>query len=493
MKKKWAIGLIFMWMGSLLQAQYTTPGTGIAWDLDDLVNNSEGAVTLSDGEYFVNNDLVISPTDTLRLLENTVVKFQGGTLITVMGVLLANPPDSILFTASDTLMTYKSFRFEDSGASELINCRMEYGGGIDVVNSDLLFKNCVFRKNDKSNSTGVIDLFQSSPDIINCTFKLNHGPAILSGANSACSPYIYGNTIYRNNTQNTNMPQINLGTSASGIPIRIIANTIEGFYDKSGGIAVSTLAGGEIDCEIDSNSIYNNRYGITVYGYDISSVISNNTIVDNNIENLPMQGGSGINFWGGTSNASMVFGNEIHGNLWGITVTGNALPNFGQVENDTLNPGENSIYDNGNLGEVYALYNNTPNDLYAENNYWGSYDLDSVEMVIFHKPDDETLGFVDYLPLMDSLTTGLNDLHERKEVTVFPNPADTYLILRRPETFDPVHESVVTVFNATGQVTGKYKFVSAVLRIDISSFEKGPFFIEISDGQRSATSRFIKY
>jgi len=46
------------------------------------------------------------------------------------------------------------------------------------------------------------------------------------------------------------------------------------------------------------------------------------------------------------------------------------------------------------------MYNNTAQNQIAQNNYWGYNDVDSVEMVIVHQPDDPALGFVDYLPIM---------------------------------------------------------------------------------------------
>jgi len=175
--------------------------------MDDLVTNSEGVVINYEDGFLVNQDLTISLNDTIRLLTNETIKFSASTLITVVGTFQSDPPDQILFTAEDTLLNYKGFRFEDSDESYLKNCILEFGGGIDMLDSDLLIENCLIQKNDKSNSTGAIDLFHSSPHIINCDIRNNKGPAVLSGATSECSPYIFGNTIYRNNTENTNMPQ----------------------------------------------------------------------------------------------------------------------------------------------------------------------------------------------------------------------------------------------------------------------------------------------
>jgi hypothetical protein len=485
MNKKIIFIFIFITIGSWLQAQYATPGTGVVWDLDDLVAYSGGAVIMEGDIYVVASDIMVSTLDTLRQLSDTEIRIMHSVLITVNGVLEFSPPESIVITASDTTLNYKGFRFEDSDDSFMEKCLIEFGGGIKLVNSDILMKDCIIRKFDKSNCTGTIDLFESSPEIIHCDLYFNQGPAILSAANGLSSPDIKDNWIYRNNTENTNMPQINLGNSEPEKDIIIRGNTIEGFYDKAGGIAVTTLAGGFLSCVIDSNIIINNRYGITVYGFDINSVISNNILADNNIENLPMQGGSGINFWGGTSNVSMVYGNEIYGNLWGITNTGDAMPNLGQVEPDTINTGRNLIYDNSNLGTTYALYNNTPNNIFAENNFWGSYDPDSVEAVIFHYPDDESLGFVDYIPFKDYMTKVKEKPLNFSSLLIYPNPAAYQVSL------DIKSPGSLKIFNTAGnQVLAIW--VSPQHPVDVSDLSSGIYFTYFTNDHVTLTGKFIR-
>jgi hypothetical protein len=93
----------------------------------------------------------------------------------------------------------------------------------------------------------------------------------------------------------------------------------------------------------------------------------------------------------------------------------------------------NQIFGNGNSGEIYDLYNNTPNPMMAENNYWGTMDPDSVEMHIFHQPDDPTLGLVDYLPLyFPPVGIAENNAvtHFKILESVYPNPAKDYFFIK---------------------------------------------------------------
>lgn len=472
--------------------QYVTPGTGVSWDLDDLVNNSGGVVTIDGGDYYINDDLTISETDTFRILTDETIKIEFEKLITVLGTFQAQPPQEILITAIDTVLNFLGFKFDESNSSILENCIIEFGGGIDLLYSDMLIENCIIRKNDKSNSTGTIDLFHSSPDILNCDILLNQGPAVLSSANAECSPVISGNFIYHNNTTNQNMPQINLGTSDPEAPIQILSNHIEGNFSMVGGIAITTLAGGSIECVIQGNTILNNRYGITLYGYDINSIIDNNIIQDNNIQNIPMQGGSGINLWGNESNTSLISRNVISGNLWGITNTGSALPNLGQVDPDTINVGKNYMYNNGNNGEIFDLYNNTPNDIFAENNHWGTYDMDTVEMHIFHEPDDASLGFVDYLPIKDYIT-GYMDLYflNQPKIGIYPNPAGEKIFITGLDELTE-NDYLIQVYNLSGQLVETFQEITTKQALDVYGLERGLYTVKVLAGNFIQFSKFIK-
>jgi hypothetical protein len=284
-----------------------------------------------------------------------------------------------------------------------------------------------------------------------------------------------------NVSSNTNMPQINLGTSGAD-SIRIINCSIHGNadYDQVGGIAVTTLVGGELKCRIEGNDILLNRYGITQYGNNIGSIIRNNLIEDNNTQGSPMLGGSGINFFGNESNQSLVSGNKISGNLWGITIQGTAKPNFGEIENE-FSPGLNQFFDNGNNGEVFDFYNNTPDDILAQNNYWGTMDPEVVESHIFHQPDDPGLGLVDYLPLYD-IYTGITEKNNYTPILIsglFPNPANEYLNI---QLIEGATSSTIQLLNATGRLVFSSMVSGHLLVIPVADFERGVYFLKVSQG-----------
>ena len=130
-------------------------------------------------------------------------------------------------------------------------------------------------------------------------------------------------------------------------------------------------------------------------------MIRGNVIRNNNTEVNPMNGGSGINIYDPYMiQTTRIEDNWIEGNLWGITVVGGAVVNIGKTDDPTAedyNPGNNTFYNNGFDGNVYDLYNNSTNTVYAQGNFWKTamtQDESGIENVIFHKNDDASLGEV---------------------------------------------------------------------------------------------------
>jgi len=392
--------LVFWFSGAF--GQYATPGNNLVLTPSDLVAMSGGVVTQIGGTYFINNTLTISATDMFKISSPVVIRVAQNIRIEVNGRIYSDPiQGKVVFTAQDTASAstnFRGFRFENSQGNVFRNTVVSYGGGIQLIGSDALFEYCTFRRNGSSNVSGAISYSSCSPVIRYCLFEENARSAINSGANITGSPQIIGNVMIRNTTDNSNRPQINIGPGAADT-IRIIGNYIEGFYTMAGGIGISNLLGsGSAKVLLRDNYVVNNRYGYAQIGNNISSIIEDNYFIDNNIQGLPASGGSGINFQAsGPGNTAVVRRNLITGNLWGITIQGQANPVFGTAAAH----GGNVVFDNGNDGQSHALYNNTALPVQAIGNYWGTNDPAQAEQHIFHQPDQASLGLVTYLPLME--------------------------------------------------------------------------------------------
>jgi hypothetical protein len=406
---------------SNLLANYNTPGTGVKWNLDDLVLNSGGLVTFSAGEYTVSDTIYISLNDTLCIYDNAVVKFAPLTFLSVRGTLLINPPAGVLFTAVDTTNAFYGVRIDTTNSCVVKKLTFEYAVSFKLMDCSIIIDSCIFRYNNNATSTtygnGAISLFRSKPVITNSLFQENKRAAIQGGANIANAPKIIGNTFIGNNTTNQNVPQINLGATGADT-VFILNNQILRASNNSGGLGFLPL--GDVRTVISGNVIKNNRYGMTFNGgSNINALISYNQIDSNNTQNNPALGGSGIAFSGGTATSqqnSIVTGNLIRWNLWGVTIQGRSKPNLGNINNaDTTDDGKNYFFGNTNSTTPFIdLYNNSVDTILAQNNYFGP--EDSVEARIFHFPDNNALGPVLYLPLIPVELTSFSAIAEGNSV-----------------------------------------------------------------------------
>ncbi len=499
---KLILTLLFSALVLNASANYTTPGTGRSWNLDSLVSNSNGEVTFTSGSYIFSDTLTISQSDTVKILGNSLLKFGSMVFIDIFGTLIINPNDSAKITALDTTQKFLGLKFEEfSDASILKNMIFEYGNGIRLLDCDMLIDNCIIRFNtlNSSFSSSAINLFRSNAVISNNKIFRNRRSAIASGANIASSPQIINNLIYENDTENANVPQINFGATGTS-PLIIRGNIITGFFDNSGGI--SLLPVGTIPLAIiENNVIRKNRYGIAVAGSSSNVYINNNTIDSNNIQGIPNLGGSGINFNGGSTQVSIVSRNKIRGNLWGITIQGTAKPTFGNLSStDTSNVGMNEIYYNGNSGSTFDLFNNTPDSIKAENNYWGTDNIDSVEAHIFHNPDSSALGFVDFLPIK-TLTLINNHLsipvQSFKLYDAYPNPFNPAATLRFeiPENQSSINSKLI-IYDVLGRkvktlVDENLRGGIYEVRFDASGLAGGIYYYRLQSGDFTETKKLV--
>lgn len=466
--------IIFAIINTAVYSNYNTPGTSKSWNLDSLVLYSGGDVSFSGGSYFFNDTITLSASDTLKIRTNSTVKLTTLVIFYVWGTLIVNPPDSAKFTSADTTQRFYEMRMDStSDASVLKKLIFEQSiNGIRLLDTNPLIDSCFIRANcfgNNSTTASAINLFRSNPVISNCRIMRNNRVAIAGGSNIANAPQIINNQIIENNIANGNVPQINLGQSGTGTTL-IKGNTIRGLYTNTGGIA--TLPIGTLNIIIENNIIKNNRYGIAIQNANTTAMIRGNIIDSNNIQGNPMLGGSGINFLGTSTLTAIVTRNFIRWNLWGVTIQNTAKPNLGNLNNsDTSDNGFNYIYGNFHNDTIPDLYNNTPDSIWAENNFWGTGNISIIEQHIFHKPDNPALGFVDYIPiyipvLIENNSTTVTDYNL---ADAFPNPFN-------PETnikFSIPQKEKVTleIFDING------KFVRMLLN---SLFNKGTYSVSFN-------------
>lgn len=473
------------------KAQYTTPNTSVNWGLNDLIVNAPtGVISLSDGIYTLSQNLTIAATDTFTINESAELHVDPNVSITIAGTMNADA-DAILITASSDAAPYETIRFEENSTGFLHNVTIDFGKGIRVATGNFEMQNCSMSYHVAGTTTSAALTFSTGSPLINASsFTNNYIPAFGSGANIESAPTFSNNYLESNNMANTNRPQINMGPSGNDT-IRIIGNTIKGnpLLTMVGGISASSLLGNTNRVIIDNNIISDNRYGITVAGATSSGYIRGNVIEDNDTQNNPALGGSGISLNASGTAAIMniiASDNVIRRNLWGITLIGQARINLGSDDAETFNHGNNLFAGNGNGGNTYALFNNTPHPVSAVHNCWiegTNPTAAEVENVISHQVDDAALGLVTFEPFSNCLLGTI--AFENNRPKIYPNPNSGRL------TIEMNQNATAQIYNISGQL-----LFSKVLAIGANAMDfdlpSGIYVMKTQGENGSSVDKIVK-
>lgn len=383
-----------------VHGQWVSPGDGTTYTMPDLVDVTEGVVTVGENGYVINADLTISANDVLKIDDQVVRIDVAEVLVTINGSMVCTNTNRVKFYGLNETQHF-SMRFENATGCNIKKMYFSDGAGIKVIDSDVTFDDVKFVYFTRDYSNAVIDIFNCDPVIKDCYFMLNHGAAISSPANGQASPQILNCDFDTNVTDNVNTPQINLGPGGNDT-IRIVGNEVYTIMAQwyVGGLSIADLMGtGETKVLLKDNIIKEGRYGYNQQGQTISSVIVGNQFIDNYHEDNPMNGGSGISIYGTTvNNKAILRNNVITGNLWGITAIYLHDIDMGTEEDW----GYNEIHDNGNAGEVYDLYNNSACDIMAVGNNWGTIIEEEIADHIVDQIDDPSFGLVTFYPYVGS-------------------------------------------------------------------------------------------
>lgn len=387
-------------IATTLDAQWVSPGDGTTYTMPDLVDVTEGVVTVGENGYVINADLTISANDVLKIDDQVERIDAAEILVTINGSMVCTNTDRVKFYGLNETQHF-SMRFENATGCNIKKMYFSDGAGIKVIDSDVTFDDVKFVYFTRDYSNAVIDIFNCDPVIKDCYFMLNHGAAISSPANGQASPQILNCDFDTNVTDNVNTPQINLGPGGNDT-IRMVGNEVYTIMAQwyVGGVSVADLMGtGSTKVLLKDNIIREGRYGYNQQGQTISSVIVGNQFIDNYHEDNPMNGGSGISIYGTTvNNKAILRNNVITGNLWGITAIYLHDIDMGTEEDW----GYNEIHDNGNAGEVYDLYNNSACDIMAVGNNWGTIIEEEIADHIVDQIDDPSFGLVTFYPYVGS-------------------------------------------------------------------------------------------
>ena len=121
----------------------------------------------------------------------------------------------------------------------------------------------------------------------------------------------------------------------------------------------------------------------------------------------------------------------------------------------------------------YALESNNPILSYYYYNYDGSdFVLDGKDIYYY------------------SDITGINEIIDNYNVSIYPNPANDYLIINTA-----TNENLkIEIYTIKGQsvMSTEYSNNASEMRVDISQLRAGMYFIRIANDQNNITKKFVK-
>ena len=472
---------------SIMNAQWTSPGNGTTYTIEDLMEVSNGCIVWYEGsnEYRIINDITISANDKLDV--NHSLYFDNDVTLTIKGSIEAINTDNYHWLAfSGNSGVNGRIRLENATAPcEFRRCNITQLDGIQVIESEVVFTDCHFHTFRCEQQSAVVNCMNCDPVFTNCEFDNNNGSAISSPANGQTSPQITDCIFFLNVSNN---PHINLGPGSQD-SIRIVNCTINDGDYMAGGISIADLMGiGDTKILLKNNNIYYNRYGYNQQGYHLSSTIIGNTFDQNKLETNPMNGGSGISIYGmDENNKAYIRNNVITNNHWGITVINAANVDLG-TEDDW---GHNVIHGNGhvyNYGASYGifdLYNNSAYDITAVGNYWGTIDEQEIEDHITHQFDDPNLGLVTFVPFLEDDDVSESDI---TSFEMWPNPVSdgSFTI-----TLEKATPSEVIIYNVEGKIVKTQQIENQINVINIESLRSGVYFVEVRNTSNKSVKKIL--
>lgn len=481
--------LCFSLLSVFIFSQFTSPGTGVTYNLSSLSAAAPTVLVNNGTDYQMTANITIAAGDILVIDEDTTLKIDAGIQLTVGGI-YNTTASNFLITATTPTTVFKGIRFEEGSEATFKNTILEYGGGVQVLTATFLMDNCTVRYFKSGLVTGAaINFSRGNPVVINSKFIENDLPAVASGANQSVALEFTNNYLSGNTKLNSNRPQINMGPSGTGTT-KVLNNTVIGnrALTKVGGISVSSLLGVENNVQIEGNIVTDNRYGITSAGNASTGSISGNILTDNNSENNPATGGSGISINGtGALGAGIkIEKNQIRGHIWGITIIGTMSADLGGGPLGSV--GQNIFKNNGNGGQTYALFNNTANPVSATNNCWREGELSDdamVEAVISHVVDDPALGEVTFKPYLCAAPLASVETKNLKS-SIYPNPSNGTFNLSAENS------GSVLITDVSGKIVYSGNVVKGTNTISLKSTSGVYFMVYQSGGKKQSTKLIIK-
>jgi hypothetical protein len=516
--------------------------------------NANTTWTLAGSPYIVVGNALLTHGNTLTIDPGVVVKFDTGRVLQIDGELIAigTAANRITFTSNRTNPAagdWGKIHFADTcidavfdtggnyvSGSIMKYCNIKYGGRlgygiIHLEHSAPYFSHCRIENSAKSaiycfGNSYVIDssfigncldygLYFAQYNINLCGLVIrqdsiinNKGAIFWEASYDTCAKKIIGN-YFINNTSNTTI---------YSDAVKNLTISENYFINNVASSNISFISGSNFF--IDCNHFISNQTSLGVISASaVSSSISHN-IFENNSSST---GTSVLNI-----NLGAYLPTYIKHNIFKNNSSPNGsccifIPNWNfntvslHVENNTFNnnSGINTIkfntlwsssnssyvslyFKNNNLvnNTLYEINNNVPygsQNIFADSNYWGTTNTQTIDSAIYDYFDYGNLSVVYYQPILTApaevdttcpppITTSIQSSIIDNQFNIFPNPFTTTSTLSFATS---IRNATLTIYNIYGQIMQRQDGISGKeITIDRKNLEAGIYVYEVTQGGR---------
>lgn len=177
----------------------------------------------------------------------------------------------------------------------------------------------------------------------------------------------------------------------------------------------------------------------------------------------------------GTANNVLSFWYKAAHKTWGnekfkvgVSTTGNAVEDFTMIS---------EVFDtNGDIVFKEFTYN-LPDEYNGKKVY-----------IAINCVSEDQFGFIidDFKVVGEGMS--VSDIASEKATSIYPNPVKDMLNLNLAESFDKSN-TVINVYSAVGKKAATFKYNST---LNVSNLAKGAYVLEITDGAKTISKKFIK-
>ena len=120
--------LCFTLLSAFVFSQFTSPGTGVTYNLNSLSAAAPTALVNNGTDYQMAANITIAAGDILVMNENTTLKIDTGVQLTIAGI-YNTTATNFLITSTSPPAVLKGIRLEEGSEASFKNTILEYGGG----------------------------------------------------------------------------------------------------------------------------------------------------------------------------------------------------------------------------------------------------------------------------------------------------------------------------------------------------------------------------